>query len=121
LLLGSEPARVAALAAQLEQENDNRRAKGDAMFREAVRRIELDGAGDGVQGAAGIVVASPDFHEGIIGIVAARLVERYHRPCLVLAESGAACQGSARSIDGVNVTEAIAAGGQLLEEYGGHV
>ncbi len=135
LLLGEEPGRVAELAAQLEQENDTRRAKGDAMFREAVRRIERDGAADGSadgsansaaagagsgEAAAGIVVASPDFHEGIIGIVAARLVERYHRPCLVLAENGASCKGSARSVPGVNVTEAISAGAHLLEEYGGH-
>jgi len=116
LLLGREPATVAALAAQLEQENDNRRAKGEAMFREAVRRIETDGAAD----AGGIVVASLEFHEGIIGIVASRLVERYHRPCLVLAENGTAFKGSARSVPGVNVTEAISAGAHLLEQYGGH-
>jgi single-stranded-DNA-specific exonuclease len=116
LLLGEEPGRVAELAARLEQENDARRSKGEAMFREAVRAIEADGSAE----APGIVVAAPEFHEGIIGIVAARLVERYHRPCLVLAENGSALKGSARSVPGVNVTEAIAATAHLLEEYGGH-
>jgi single-stranded-DNA-specific exonuclease len=116
LLLGSEPGRVAELAARLERENDARRAKGEAMFGEAVQRIEAEGLAD----APGIVVASPEFHEGIIGIVATRLVERYQRPCLVLAENGSAYKGSARSVPGVNVTEAIASGASLLEEYGGH-
>ncbi|HEX9843615.1 MAG TPA: single-stranded-DNA-specific exonuclease RecJ [bacterium] len=116
LLLGTEPGQVAALAARLEGENDTRRARGEAMFREAVQRIEADALAE----APGIVVASPEFHEGIIGIVASRLVERYHRPCLVLAENGSAYKGSARSVPGLNVTEAIAAGAPLLEEYGGH-
>jgi single-stranded-DNA-specific exonuclease len=119
LLLGSAPDRVAELAARLEQENDQRRTKGEAMFREALRRIEAEGGAAGGD-AAGIVVASPEFHEGIIGIVASRLVERFHRPCVVLAENGGSYKGSARSVPGVNVTEAIAAGAHLLSEYGGH-
>ena len=82
LLLSEEPARIAALAQRLEQENDNRRAKGESMFKEAVAAIE----GEGTAERAGIVVASPQFHEGVIGIVASRLVERYHRPVLVLAD-----------------------------------
>lgn len=116
LLLSEEPARIAALAQRLEQENDNRRAKGESMFNEAVAVIE----GEGTAERAGIVVASPQFHEGVIGIVASRLVERYHRPVLVLAENEDAYKGSARSVPGVNVTEAISAGADLLEEYGGH-
>ncbi|MEE8434961.1 MAG: single-stranded-DNA-specific exonuclease RecJ [bacterium] len=116
LLLSEDPARAAELAAALERENDNRRTVGDAMFRDAVRRIEEDG----LQRAAGIVVSSQDFHEGIIGIVASRLVDRYHRPVLVLAENGACWKGSARSVPGINVTEAIAAGAALMEDYGGH-
>ena len=116
LLLCEDPARATELAETLERENDNRRTVGDAMFRDAVRRIEEDGSGR----AAGIVVGSPDFHEGIIGIVASRLVERYHRPVLVLAENGGSWKGSARSVPGINVTEAIGAGESLMENYGGH-
>ena len=116
LLLSEDPARAAELAEVLEHENDNRRTVGDAMFRDAVRRIEEGG----LERAAGIVVSSQDFHEGIIGIVASRLVERYHRPVLVLAENGGSWKGSARSVPGIDVTEAIAAGGSLMENYGGH-
>jgi single-stranded-DNA-specific exonuclease len=116
LLLGEEPARVAGLARRLEQENDARRARGEAMFAEAVRALESEGQGD----APALVVASPDFHEGIVGIVASRLAERYHRPALVLAENGGNWKGSARTVPGLNVTEAITACADLLSEFGGH-
>ena len=81
----------------------------------------ITGPPQGITGhPPGIVVSSPDFHEGIIGIVASRLVERFGVPVLVCAENGASCKGSARSVPGLNVTEAIAACGDLLSEYGGH-
>jgi single-stranded-DNA-specific exonuclease len=116
LLLEEDPARAAELAAQLDLDNRERRAKGEEMFEDAARRIAADGTAD----APAIVVASPDFHEGISGIVATRLVERYDRPTVVLAENGAHYKGSARSVPGLDVTAAIAACAPLLTEYGGH-
>jgi len=116
LLLSESEEQAAPLAQRLEAENDARRAKGESMFREAVAAVEEQSG----EAPAGIVVASADFHEGIIGIVASRLVERYHKPVVVLAENGAGYKGSARSVPGVNVTDAIASAAPLLEEYGGH-
>jgi single-stranded-DNA-specific exonuclease len=116
LLLAEDMPRALELAAKLDQDNTDRRTKGDAMFKEALARIEADRLAEG----AGIVVTSPDFHEGIIGIVATRLVERYDRPVIVMAENGDSFKGSARSIPGINVTDAIASCAPLLEEYGGH-
>jgi single-stranded-DNA-specific exonuclease len=116
LLLATEPERAQALALQLDGENSARRQTGDEMFREAVRLIEAGGLA--ARGA--LLVASPAFHEGVIGIVASRLVERYHLPALVLAENGRSYRGSARSLPGLNVTQAIAAGADLLEQFGGH-
>jgi len=116
LLLTADPARAEALALQLDEENRTRRETGERMFAEAVRLIEAEGA----QAGAGIVVASPDFHEGIIGIVASRLVERFHLPTVVLAENGVAFKGSARSLPGVHVTEAFGACAHLLTQFGGH-
>jgi single-stranded-DNA-specific exonuclease len=116
LLLADDPKQALAMAQRLEEENANRRAVGEAMFREAVAAIE----GGGLDGLPGIVVASAAFHEGVSGIVASRLVERYHRPVMVLAENGEAYKGSARSVPGLNVTHAIAACAALLEEWGGH-
>jgi single-stranded-DNA-specific exonuclease len=116
LLLAEDMPRALELAARLDQDNSDRRVKGDEMFKEALARIEGERLAEG----AGIVVASSAFHEGIIGIVAARLVERFDRPVVVLAENGQSFKGSARSIPGINVTDAIAACAALLEEYGGH-
>jgi single-stranded-DNA-specific exonuclease len=116
LLLAEDMPRALELATQLDQDNAERRTKGEEMFKEALTRIEEERLAEG----EGIVVASPNFHEGIIGIVAARLVERFDRPVIVLAENGNAFKGSARSIPGINVTDAIAANAALLEEYGGH-
>jgi single-stranded-DNA-specific exonuclease len=116
LLLARDMPRALELAAQLDRENDNRRAKGEEMFREALTRIEAEH----LAASAGIVVASPAFHEGIIGIVAARLVERFQRPVVVLAENGQSFKGSARSVPGLNVTEAMVECAGLLAEFGGH-
>jgi single-stranded-DNA-specific exonuclease len=116
LLLAEDMPRALELAQRLDRENDRRRAKGEEMFQEALARIEAERLAE----HDGIVVAAPGFHEGIIGIVAARLVERFDRPVVVLAENGHSFKGSARSIPGINVTEAIASCAALLEEWGGH-
>jgi single-stranded-DNA-specific exonuclease len=116
LLLAERPDEAHALALQLDQANDERRSTGEDMLREALARIQADR----LDHPAGIVVTAPGFHEGVIGILAARLVDRYQRPVVVLAESSGALKGSARSVPGVNVTEAIASCAALLLEYGGH-
>lgn len=116
LLLAETPQRAEELAERLEQENRKRRGKEDEMLREALATIESEG----LDAQPGLVVASADFHEGIIGIIAARLVTRFQRPVVVLAENGDSYKGSARSLPGINVTEAITACAELLQEFGGH-
>jgi single-stranded-DNA-specific exonuclease len=116
LLLSPDMPEALDLAARLEAENLARRAKGEEMLGEARALIESERLAE----AEGIVVHSESFHEGIIGITAARLVECYHRPVIVLARNGEGYKGSARSVPGVNVTAALAACAELLSEYGGH-
>ena len=116
LLLATDPAEAAELASRLEAENTARRARGEEMQAEAVAAVREAG----LDGAAGIVVHSPQFHEGIIGITAARMVELFHRPVVVCAENGDGLKGSARSVPGVNVTAAFDACAGLLTQYGGH-
>lgn len=116
MLLSRDPAQAEQLAQRLDEENSNRRGKEKEMLREAVELISAAG----VPEDGGIVVASPLFHEGIIGIIASRLVSRYGRPVVVMAENGDSYKGSARTVDGINVTEAISSCAHLLEEYGGH-
>lgn len=70
---------------------------------------------------AGIVVANPDFHTGVVGIVAQRLVELYYRPSVVLGvDTDGVYKGSVRGIKGFNVVEALAAISKVLIKFGGH-
>ena len=66
------------------------------------------------------VVYQPHWHKGVVGIVASRLIEHYYRPTIVLAQSGTLASGSARSVPGFNLYEAIHACKDLLLGYGGH-
>ena len=63
---------------------------------------------------------SKDWHKGVIGIVASRLIEKYYRPTVLLTESNGHAVGSARSVPGFNLYEAIASCSHLLEQWGGH-
>ena len=66
------------------------------------------------------VLFKKDWHKGVIGIVASRCIEHYHRPTIILTESEGKATGSARSVDGFDVHEAICSCDDLLEQYGGH-
>ncbi|MFT4061908.1 MAG: single-stranded-DNA-specific exonuclease RecJ [Edaphocola sp.] len=66
------------------------------------------------------VLYRPHWHKGVVGIVASRLIEHYYRPTIILTESNGKLTGSARSVNGFNIYEAIHQCGDLLENYGGH-
>ena len=66
------------------------------------------------------VLFKEDWHKGVIGIVASRCIEHYHRPTIILTESNGKATGSARSVDGFDVHEAISECADLLEQFGGH-
>jgi single-stranded-DNA-specific exonuclease len=106
------------LAVGLDEENRARQTIEREMLDEAITRI--DGAG-GVDGRHSIVLASPVFHPGVVGIVASRMVERYYRPTvLIAAEAGGVGRGSGRSIAGLNLYDALASCRDCLERFGGH-
>ncbi|MCB0430687.1 MAG: single-stranded-DNA-specific exonuclease RecJ [Flavobacteriales bacterium] len=67
------------------------------------------------------VLFNPEWHKGVIGIVASRLIETYYRPTILLTESNGKATGSARSVKGFDVYEAIEACSDLLEQFGGHM
>jgi single-stranded-DNA-specific exonuclease len=107
------------LAAELEAANARRQAVDRQILDEAVSL--LDGRYDGSRDRA-IVLAREGWHPGVIGIVASRLVERFHRPTVLIArpaDDGVA-RGSARSIPGFDLLAAVRACGAHLERYGGH-
>jgi single-stranded-DNA-specific exonuclease len=119
LLLASEDAAAEPLAAEMEVENDRRREVDRETLAQALTLLErdYDPARD-----FGIVLAAQDWHPGVIGIVASRVVEQIHRPTILIAiePDGARARGSARSVPGFHLYEAIRDCGELLERYGGH-
>ena len=103
---------------ELERLNARRRLLTDQVFDAACEQIEAD---PGILDNPGLVLSHSDWPAGVIGIVASRLVERFHRPTLLLASPpDEPVRGSARSIAGCNVTAAIAACAELLDGFGGH-
>jgi single-stranded-DNA-specific exonuclease len=119
LLTTEDPARAEHLAAELDEENRARQTIEQEILNEAIRRIESDAD---FAGRRSIVLASPEWHPGVIGIVASRLVERYYRPTVLLAIDSASGlgRGSGRSIRGFNLYEAFKACQHCLAGFGGH-
>jgi len=104
-------------AEMLHSDNSDRKLTDQAITEEAAQLI----AGDGERsGRRSTVVYQPHWHKGVVGIVASRLIERYYRPTIVLTRSGDYIAGSARSVAGFNVYEAIHQCRDLLIGYGGH-
>lgn len=119
LLTTDDRDRANELAARLEEENRARQAIERGILDEAVAMVEAAG---GVAERRSLVLGSPAWHPGVIGIVASRLVERYYRPTVLVAldaERGTG-RGSARSIRGLNIYEALRDCAGVLEGFGGH-
>jgi single-stranded-DNA-specific exonuclease len=114
LLLTTDRDRAAEIAAELDALNAERRAAQQRILWEA--EAQISELGD----RAGYVLAKEDWHPGVIGVVASRIVERYHRPTVLIALGDAGGQGSARSVPGFDVLAALHACSEHLERYGGH-
>lgn len=106
------------LASRLEALNRERQRLCDAVLAGAEAKLEREPQ---LLDYGALVLAHPEWHPGVIGIVASRLSERYHRPTILLAApEGEAARGSARSVEGCNIVEAIAEQADLLQGFGGH-
>lgn len=118
LLLSRSAAEARPLAAELDALNRRRQRELARIVEEAIARVEADGPlGDDRRL---LQLDGAGWTAGVVGLVAGRLTERYSRPVLVLERGEAVSKGSARSIDGFNIVEALTACGDLLEHYGGH-
>ncbi len=106
-----------ALAEMLHSDNSARKAEDLRITQEALAIISGD---DVLISRKSTVVFRPHWHKGVVGIVASRLIEKYYRPTIVLTQSGELVAGSARSVHGFNLYEAIHACGDHLLAYGGH-
>jgi single-stranded-DNA-specific exonuclease len=104
-------------AAMLHSDNTDRKEADSNITSEALALIENDST---LVNRKTTVVFQSHWHKGVVGIVASRLIERYHRPTIVLTQSGEYAAGSARSVPGFNLYEAIHACKEYLLGYGGH-
>jgi len=110
--------RARILAHELDGLNARRKMMCDQVAQAAETQIERDPS---LLEQGALVLSHPSWPGGVIGIVAGRLAERYHRPTiLIAAPPGDLARGSARSIPGCDISAAIAAHGDLLEGFGGH-
>jgi len=117
LLLAREAAEARACAESLQEDNDLRRQKDEEVLADALRRVEaeLDWPN-----SAALVLWSSEWHPGVIGIVASRLVERFHRPTVLVALNGDRGRGSGRSLPGLDLNAMLGHCDDLLEGWGGH-
>lgn len=117
-LLTTDLQRARVLATQLENYNSQRRLLTAQVTQAAEARLQAEPS---LLAAPIIIVGHPAWPAGVLGITASRLVERYNKPAIVFSSPpGEPVYGSARSVEGLHITEAIALQSDLLLNYGGH-
>ncbi len=114
LFLTQSPARAEELAMELCELNRERQGIEGEIFQQCVRQLDAEPQ----QGA--IVLAGDQWHQGVVGIVASRLAEKYACPCFMVCLDGGMGKGSCRSWGDINLFELLSSCGELLENFGGH-
>ncbi len=117
LFIEEDYQKALAYAAILHSDNDDRKEADSSITSEALALIEND---EELIRRKSTVVFQQHWHKGVVGIVASRLIEKYYRPTVVLTRSGEIVAGSARSVAGFNLYEAIHGCREFLLGYGGH-
>jgi len=117
LFVEKDYASALAIGSLLQQDNLDRREADTSISEEALQQIENDPSHISKKSS---VVFQADWHKGVVGIVASRLIEKHYKPTVVLTQSGEVITGSARSVLGFNLYEALHACREHLIGYGGH-
>ena len=117
LLLTDDPFEAAELAKRLDEQNARRRKVDQSTLKRAQEMIDSQG---GIEGRHALVLCAEDWHPGVIGIVASRLAEIYNLPTVLVAMEGDEGRGSARSVEGFDLYDALAQCAKHLEDFGGH-
>lgn len=112
-----DPVKSKEIALTLCSDNFDRKEVDKSMTEEALEILLQD---ETLCSHKSTVLFRPHWHKGVVGIVASRLIDHYYKPTIVLTESNGKVTGSARSVNGFNIYEAIHKCGDLLENYGGH-
>jgi single-stranded-DNA-specific exonuclease len=117
LLLADDHSEAEPLAAELERLNRERRSIDEATEEAAVEKAERQITS---RSPHALVLYDEDWHLGVIGIVASSIVERFHKPTIMLTHNGDEVKGSARSIEGINIYDALSDCADVLTQFGGH-
>ena len=118
LLTTQEPREARAVATELDRDNNRRREVQNRVFEEASAQVR-EAYGEPVK-AAGIVVWGEDWPHGVVGIVASRLVETFHRPVLIASVEGEKSKGSGRSLEVLDLLASLEPSRELFLRMGGH-
>ena len=117
LLLADDPYSASEMAEEVNVMNSQRHSEEDKIFTEAIAYLQdhPELAHMPIR-----IVSGEGWHEGVLGIVASKLLERYLRPVIVLTDKGDLCKGSARSIEGFSIYDAMNSCRDMLNTFGGH-
>jgi single-stranded-DNA-specific exonuclease len=118
LLLSHDLPQAEQIGLRIDKNNSQRQDLDKEITRQALGMFETEGP---LRDAWSTVIFNKDWHKGVVGIVASRLIETHYRPTVVLTESNGKASGSARSVKGFDVHEAISACADLLDQFGGHM
>lgn len=117
LFLTKDEELAISISEELNEENKNRQAMEQAILEEALELIEKE---IDINNTKVIVIASENWHHGVIGIAASRIMEKFYRPAVLMSIEDGMAKGSARSVSGFNVFDALCSCSQFLTKFGGH-
>lgn len=115
LMISNDRDHIQQLAAEINADNAERKELDKGITEEALQLLETY-----PKNRTTNVVYNPNWHKGVVGIVASRIIEKSYKPTIVLTKSNGEITGSARSVDGFDVYQAIESCSNLLEKFGGH-
>ncbi|MBI4228990.1 MAG: single-stranded-DNA-specific exonuclease RecJ, partial [Deltaproteobacteria bacterium] len=118
LFISNDIKKARELASVLNNENSKRQTIEGKIINDIISQIKTSPS---LLDMNSLVLSSPDWHQGVIGIVASKLVEMYQKPTIIIAiQEGGVGKGSARSVENINIYKALSTCKELLEQFGGH-
>lgn len=118
ILVSENDSKLPDMATQIDADNNNRKLFDSSITKEANEIIQNNTE---LINKKSTVLYNPDWHKGVIGIVASRLIDQFYKPTIILAKSNGLITGSARSVKGFNIYKALSKCEHLLEKFGGHM
>ncbi len=118
LLISENPTEAKSFGEEINKKNTTRKGLNESITREAMSLIEHDAE---FKNRKSTVLYNPEWHKGVIGIVASKLTDEFYRPTIILTRSNGVAAGSARSVKDFDIYNAIESCSDLLDQFGGHM